>query len=175
MDHCHSFDFITEAHGTGADGRPDRLERPVLRLHPFQHRRTHRHRAFGAGGFHHLPDLGQVRAAQHVLDRPDRGRAHGQRLQPEGGKDQRLDRAARVLATEADRGVGRLAAGDDLFDQVQLAEVIRVCRVSPSLSAAGRSLFAASRAKRTSTNDADRLKKYLGKFGLTWDAVKERS
>ncbi len=71
--------------------------------------------------------------------------------------------------------LGDASADLDLFDQVQLAEVIRVCRVSPSLSAAGRSLFAASRAKRTSTNDADRLKKYLGKFGLTWDAVKERS
>ncbi len=62
----------------------------------------------------------------------------------------------------------------DLFDQAQLAAVIRVCRRSKSLSAAGRTLFAASRAAKTSTNDADRLKKYLARFGLAWEAVAER-
>ncbi|MEQ1484556.1 hypothetical protein [Methyloglobulus sp.] len=33
---------------------------------------------------------------------------------------------------------------------------------------AGRLLFAVSRTQRGSTNDADRLRKYLGKFGLDW-------
>jgi len=56
----------------------------------------------------------------------------------------------------------------DLFDRVQLAEVIRICRASPSLSAAGRTLFAASLRQRRSTNDADRLRKYLQRFDLTW-------
>jgi transcriptional regulatory protein RtcR len=59
----------------------------------------------------------------------------------------------------------------DRFDQVQLAEVIRVCRASRSLSDAGRTLFAASRAQRTSINDADRLRKYLARFGLDWERV----
>ncbi|HLO42648.1 MAG TPA: RNA repair transcriptional activator RtcR [Phycisphaerales bacterium] len=59
----------------------------------------------------------------------------------------------------------------DRFDRVQLAEVIRVCMVSRSLSEAGRELFAASREKRTSVNDADRLRKYLARFGLTWAHV----
>jgi len=59
----------------------------------------------------------------------------------------------------------------DLFDQIQLASVIRVCREHSSLSAAGRTLFAASRARKTSANDADRLKKYLARFGLDWQAV----
>ena len=54
----------------------------------------------------------------------------------------------------------------DRFDLVQLADVVDVCRTSKSLSAAGRTLFAASRTKRTSTNDADRLRKYLQRFGL---------
>ena len=54
----------------------------------------------------------------------------------------------------------------DRFDLVQLAEVIRICRASSSLSDAGRRLFAASRSKRASTNDADRLKKYLARFDL---------
>jgi transcriptional regulatory protein RtcR len=56
----------------------------------------------------------------------------------------------------------------DLFDRIQLADVVRVCRASRSLSEAGRHLFAASRKLRTSTNDADRLRKYLARFNLAW-------
>ncbi|MEX1362779.1 MAG: RNA repair transcriptional activator RtcR [Nannocystaceae bacterium] len=56
----------------------------------------------------------------------------------------------------------------DRFDQVQLAEVLRVCRRSRSLSEAGRTLFAASRRQRSSVNDADRIRKYLAKHGLRW-------
>lgn len=56
--------------------------------------------------------------------------------------------------------------GIDLFDRVQLATVVRVCRESRSMSDAGRKLFAASRAKRSSVNDSDRLRKCLGKYGL---------
>ncbi|MEL6430257.1 MAG: RNA repair transcriptional activator RtcR [Planctomycetota bacterium] len=58
------------------------------------------------------------------------------------------------------------AAEVDLFDAVQLAEVIRVCRASSTVSEAGRTLFAASRAKKASTNDSARLRKYLARFGL---------
>jgi transcriptional regulatory protein RtcR len=56
----------------------------------------------------------------------------------------------------------------DRFDRVQLADVVRVCREARSLSDAGRALFAASRQRRASQNDADRLRKYLQKFGLQW-------
>lgn len=56
----------------------------------------------------------------------------------------------------------------DPFDRVQLAEVIRICRRSRSLSEAGRTLFSASRSRRASSNDADRLRKYLQRFGLDW-------
>ncbi|MEZ6187621.1 MAG: RNA repair transcriptional activator RtcR [Planctomycetota bacterium] len=56
----------------------------------------------------------------------------------------------------------------DRFDRVQLAEVVRVCQASDSLAAAGRALFAASRRRRSSTNDGDRLRKYLAKFGLSF-------
>jgi transcriptional regulatory protein RtcR len=59
----------------------------------------------------------------------------------------------------------------DRFDAPQLAEVIRVCRNSASASAAGRELFAVSRLGKTSSNDADRLKKYLARFGLRFDDV----
>lgn len=62
-------------------------------------------------------------------------------------------------------GIDR-AAELDLFDRVQLAEVIRICRRSPTLAAAGRALFAVSRQRKKQPNDADRIRKYLGKFGL---------
>ena len=57
----------------------------------------------------------------------------------------------------------------DLFDRPQLETVVRVCRDSSSLSEAGRQLFAASRQKKQSSNDADRLRKYLAKWGLDWE------
>ena len=56
----------------------------------------------------------------------------------------------------------------DLFDRVQLSEVVKVCRRSKTLSEAGRELFAVSRGKKGSANDADRLRKYLARFGLEW-------
>jgi transcriptional regulatory protein RtcR len=52
-----------------------------------------------------------------------------------------------------------------------LEEVIRVCRECRSLSEAGRQLFSVSRTKRKSTNDADRLGKYLAKFDLNWQRI----
>ncbi|QNQ08895.1 RNA repair transcriptional activator RtcR [Sphingomonas alpina] len=59
----------------------------------------------------------------------------------------------------------------DPFDRVQLAHVVAVCRRSRSLSDAGRSLFAMSRMRRASSNDADRLRKYLARFGLEWSQL----
>jgi transcriptional regulatory protein RtcR len=60
----------------------------------------------------------------------------------------------------------------DRFDRVQLADVVSVSRVSRSLSDAGRTLFAASRARKSSSNDADRLRKYLARFGLEFERVR---
>jgi transcriptional regulatory protein RtcR len=59
----------------------------------------------------------------------------------------------------------------DLFDRLQLEAVVRTCRASRTLSDAGRRLFDKSRLQRTVVNDADRLRKYLGRYGLDWDAV----
>ncbi|WP_109809622.1 RNA repair transcriptional activator RtcR [Sphingosinithalassobacter portus] len=61
----------------------------------------------------------------------------------------------------------------DAFDRVQLAHVVATCRNSKSLSEAGRTLFAASRSQKASSNDADRLRKYLARFGLTWKELAE--
>jgi transcriptional regulatory protein RtcR len=72
---------------------------------------------------------------------------------------------ARDLIAEV---IGGEAADElDRFDLVQLADVIAVCRRSRSLSDAGRTLFAASRSRRTSVNDADRIRKYLARFGIS--------
>ncbi|HYI07451.1 MAG TPA: RNA repair transcriptional activator RtcR family protein, partial [Thermoanaerobaculia bacterium] len=59
----------------------------------------------------------------------------------------------------------------DPFDRVQLEHVVEVSRRARSLSDAGRALFIASRQKRKSVNDADRLRKYLGRFGIEWSAL----
>ncbi|WP_371751622.1 RNA repair transcriptional activator RtcR [Snodgrassella alvi] len=61
----------------------------------------------------------------------------------------------------------------DEFDRYQLEKVIEVCRKSRTLSEAGRYLFAVSRAQKQRANDADRLKKYLAKFDLSWEQIKD--
>ncbi|WP_422506406.1 RNA repair transcriptional activator RtcR [Stenotrophomonas sp. GZD-301] len=103
-----------------------------------------------------------------------------------------LARAGRIQTEGVDEEIARLRAqwsgGDapslldtllgedagalDRFDRVQLEEVVRVCAAARSLSAAGRELFAVSRTQRASTNDADRLRKYLARFGLDWDTIR---
>lgn len=60
----------------------------------------------------------------------------------------------------------------DLFNRPQLNEVIKVCRSSSSLAEAGRTLFNASRERKSSTNDSHRIKQYLSKFGLTFEMTK---
>ena len=59
----------------------------------------------------------------------------------------------------------------DQFDAIQLEGVITVCRQSKNLSDAGRKLFGVSREAKSKPNDADRLKKYLARFGLDWERV----
>jgi transcriptional regulatory protein RtcR len=59
----------------------------------------------------------------------------------------------------------------DAFDRLQLQSVIEVCRRSRSIADAGRALFGASRTKRSTINDSDRLRKFLARFGLSWEAV----
>ena len=72
---------------------------------------------------------------------------------------------AKILSTDA---ISRI----DPFDREQLSRVITVCRRSPSLSVAGRELFAVSRGERKSTNDADRPCKYLALFEHAWDDIR---
>lgn len=77
------------------------------------------------------------------------------------------DRVAELLGADA--------ADVDPFERVQLAHVLEVCARSRSMSEAGRTLFSASRGRKTSTNDADRLRKYLARYGLEWRQVSSYS
>jgi transcriptional regulatory protein RtcR len=107
----------------------------------------------------------------------DGGRITGKVVDEESA---RLRAAWAGLGTESDGGSApdpllgseRWAAIDP-FDRVQLAEVIRVCRESKSQSEAGRRLFSVSRLARKHANDADRLSKYLTRFGLSWKDCSE--
>lgn len=93
----------------------------------------------------------------------------------------RLKSAWRVeteeVASDGDDPLARLFEAErlarlDPFDRVQLEAVVRVCRQSRTLSEAGRRLFTTSRGNRRTTNDADRLRKYLKRFGLEWREVR---
>ena len=90
----------------------------------------------------------------------------------------RLRKLWAVAAPEPAHGLPLSAAqvaALDRFDRVQLEDVVRVCRASKSLSDAGRTLFAASRAAKSRPNDADRLRKYLARFGLSWEPLRGAS
>lgn len=64
-------------------------------------------------------------------------------------------------------------ANIDYFDQLQLVEVLKICRSSKNLADAGRKLFNVSRTQRSSQNDSHRLRIYLQKFGLTFEQVEK--
>jgi transcriptional regulatory protein RtcR len=89
------------------------------------------------------------------------------RLRWQWATDGSADRAAAPLSEL----LGSAADTLDYFDCLQLQAVIAVCRQHRSLSDAGRELFNMSRTQRSVVNDADRLRKYLLKFGLTWEKV----
>ncbi len=60
----------------------------------------------------------------------------------------------------------------DRYDCLVLAAVIRVCRESNSMAAAGRTLFNVSREQKRSQNDSHRLKQLLDKWGLRFGDLK---
>ncbi|MGE0244010.1 MAG: RNA repair transcriptional activator RtcR family protein [Pyrinomonadaceae bacterium] len=61
---------------------------------------------------------------------------------------------------------------NDLVDLVQMEVVIGSCLSSRNQAEAGRKLYSASIAQKTSKNDSDRLRKYLEKNGLAWETIK---
>ncbi len=114
-------------------------------------------------------DLGAAVARMSTL--ADAGRITTADVDAETARLRAAWRGAAADPLDAVLGPER-AADLDLFDRAQLAAVVAVVRQSASLSDAGRRLFAASRARRATTNDADRLRKYLARFGLTFDAIR---
>jgi transcriptional regulatory protein RtcR len=77
-------------------------------------------------------------------------------------------------AVDLDALLGADAAAQlDRFDALQLQAVVQACRGAASLSEAGRGLFAVSRQAKRLPNDADRLKKYLARFGLAWSDLQD--
>lgn len=88
---------------------------------------------------------------------------------PDSVEEQPTDDDQAVLASVLTAGAINSL---DRFDRVQLAEVLRVCQSSPTLSAAGRELFQASRMAKQKPNDSDRLRKYLAKFSIAWADIR---
>jgi transcriptional regulatory protein RtcR len=106
-----------------------------------------------------------VREELARLEADWRGTSAPDAARDEGREDARAERDDELLRELL--GAERLAALDR-FDRLQLAEVVRVCRRTRSLSAAGRELFHVSRERRATSNDADRLRKYLARFALAF-------
>jgi transcriptional regulatory protein RtcR len=61
----------------------------------------------------------------------------------------------------------------DTFAIMQLEAVVTFCRSYRSLPDANRALYPISRNRKEKTNDSDRLRKYLQKFGITWQQLQD--
>ncbi len=78
-----------------------------------------------------------------------------------------------VDSQQSDEAIIEEVLGPDNTQQIdpfilpQLTAVIRACQKYRNLSEAGRYLFKHSRKAKKTSNDADRLRKYLAKFGFT--------
>jgi len=51
---------------------------------------------------------------------------------------------------------------------------LEVCQHTSTLSEAGRHLYSVSRQHKKQPNDADRLRKYLMRFGLCWENIQKK-
>lgn len=133
-----------------------------------------RYLAFAKSGEAHWP--GNFRDLASSVTRmatfSPKGRIDGEVVATEIARLKRLWSGARQPGDNLEALLGGEGLDEiDPFDRVQLAYVVETCRGSRSLSDAGRKLFAASREKRLSTNDADRLRKYLARFGVSWEQL----
>lgn len=62
----------------------------------------------------------------------------------------------------------------DPFDAAQLELVLHTIAQTRSMAEAGRQLFCASRLQKKSSNDSDRIRKYLDRWGLQYDDVRRK-
>jgi transcriptional regulatory protein RtcR len=61
----------------------------------------------------------------------------------------------------------------DIFEVVQIEAVLSALKSTSSMAQAGRLLFAASRERKASSNDSDRIRKFLGALNLDYATVKQ--
>ena len=78
---------------------------------------------------------------------------------------------AQNIKDAIDHSLATLLANDiyerlDLFEQLQLEQVIKICKQSKSMADAGRKLFNKSRLEKSAQNDSQRLRNYLKKYAL---------
>jgi len=89
----------------------------------------------------------------------------------------RLNNEWEAQASNPDKQIICNIAGKETYDKMdpfdihQLASVLRTCQNCSNLSQAGRILFAMSRLEKKTSNDADRLKKYLARFNINWEII----
>lgn len=90
-----------------------------------------------------------------------------QRWEPQ--KDKEIDESELLRRFLSDGDLSKI----DRFDRPQLVYVLKICLECRTISEAGRILFDQSRKEKKHNNDADRLRKYLNRFGLNWREIKE--
>lgn len=109
------------------------------------------------------------RITENIVDEEVARLMESERSAPPGDFDRARARESDPTKSHVASVLGKSSAAKlDRFDAVQLEDVLAVCAASRTLSDAGRTLFAHSRKSRTSTNDADRLRKYLARFGVVF-------
>lgn len=59
----------------------------------------------------------------------------------------------------------------DVFEKITLEGTLNFIEQYKSMAEAGRHLYACSRKLKSKSNDADRLKKYLSKYSLSWSDI----
>jgi transcriptional regulatory protein RtcR len=74
----------------------------------------------------------------------------------------------------ARRVMGDAVDNQDIFDLVQLDAVFQAIAETDSMAQAGRKLYAVSRTARDKTNDSDRVRKFLTRWGLDYTTVKQQ-
>lgn len=109
-----------------------------------------------------LADGGRI-TEELVLQESVRLSADWQGLDSHDQKDDRIDLFDYFGADELEQ--------IDTFDQLQLSQVIAICKQCRTLAEAGRQLYNVSRTQRKSQNDSHRLKTYLAKFSLSFNDI----
>ncbi len=60
----------------------------------------------------------------------------------------------------------------DLYEQISIAALVKVCSESSSMAEAGRRLFNVSRLEKSSINDSHRVRQILQRYGIEFDDCK---